>query len=102
MLRQGGQRFAPFRQARRGPVVITHSGYRPAPAARALRVVEALSRSQRDDFIRLPWRIYRDDPHWVPPLLVERKAYINPQKHPFYKHGTATLFVAYAGPEPVG
>jgi GNAT superfamily N-acetyltransferase len=82
--------------------VITHSGYRLAPAARAQRVVEALSRGQRDDFIRLPWRIYRDDPHWVPPLLVERKAFINPQKHPFYQHGTATLFVAYAGPEPVG
>jgi GNAT superfamily N-acetyltransferase len=38
----------------------------------------------------------------VPPLLVERKAFINPQKHPFYQHGAATQFVAYAGPEPVG
>ena len=82
--------------------VITRSGHRLAPHGRAIRVVEAHSRGERDDFIRLPWRIYRDDPHWVPPLLLERKAFINPQKHPFYKHGEATLFIAYAGNEAVG
>ena len=82
--------------------VITRSGHRLAPHGRAIRVVEAHSRGERDDFIRLPWRIYRDDPHWVPPLLLERKAFINPQKHPFYKHGTAALFIAYVGNEAVG
>jgi GNAT superfamily N-acetyltransferase len=64
--------------------------------------VEVQSRTERDDFIRLPWRIYQNDPHWVPPLLIERKALVNPQKHPFYKHGSAAMFVAYAGRDPVG
>ncbi len=82
--------------------VITHSGHRMASVGRSLRIVEVRSRSQRDDFIRLPWRIYRNDPVWVPPLLVERKAFINPQKHPFYKHGAAAQFVAYAGGDAVG
>ena len=84
--------------------VSTRSGHRlaVAEATPALRVVEAQTRSERDDFVRLPWRIYRGDPHWVPPLLLERKAFINPQKHPFYKHGTAALFIAYAGSEAVG
>ncbi|HJS06780.1 MAG TPA: GNAT family N-acetyltransferase [Pirellulales bacterium] len=99
---KGGKGLRASDKPREAHVVITHSGYRLAPVARSLRVVEALSRSQRDDFVRLPWRIYRDDPHWVPPLLVERKAFINPQKHPFYQHGAATLFVAYWGAEPVG
>ncbi len=82
--------------------MITRSGHRLAPVGRTIRVVEAASRIQRDDFVRIPWLIYRDDPSWVPPLIMERKAFINPQKHPFYKHGSATLFVAYAGMTPVG
>jgi GNAT superfamily N-acetyltransferase len=82
--------------------VITRSGHRLAPVTSALRVVEAQSRTERDDFVRLPWRIYRDDPCWVAPLLVERKAFINPQKHPFYRHGVAQPFVAYAGRDVVG
>jgi GNAT superfamily N-acetyltransferase len=82
--------------------VITRSGHRLAPVTSALRVVEAQSRTERDDFVRLPWRIYRDDPCWVAPLLVERKAFINPQKHPFYRHGVAQPFVAYSGRDVVG
>ena len=68
-------------------VVITHTGHRLAAHGRAFRVAEARSRRQHDDFVRVPWRIYRDDPKWVPPLLVERKAFIHPAKHPFYQHG---------------
>src|SRR5688572_16273976 len=84
------------------PRVITGTGHRIAPNASALRVVQAQSRRQRDDFVRVPWSIYRDDPKWVPPLLLERKAFINPHKHPFYRHGSAALFVAYSGLETVG
>jgi GNAT superfamily N-acetyltransferase len=65
-------------------------------------VVEAATRRQRDEFVRLPWRIYRDDPCWVPPLLLERKGFINPQRHPFYRHGSATLFLAQSGGETIG
>ncbi len=82
--------------------MITRSGHRLAPPTSALRIVEAQSRTEREDFIRLPWRIYGDDPCWVAPLLVERKAFINPQKHPFYRHAFAQPFVAYAGREVVG
>jgi GNAT superfamily N-acetyltransferase len=33
---------------------------------------------------------------------LERKAFVNPHKHPFYRHGSAALFVAYNGLETVG
>jgi GNAT superfamily N-acetyltransferase len=82
--------------------VITQTGHRLAPHGRALRVAEARSRRERNDFVRLPWLIYRDDPKWVPPLLFERKAFVHPRKHPFYQHGAAALFVAYSGSEAVG
>src|ERR1700749_4939664 len=60
------------------------------------------SRFEREEFIRLPWRIYRDDPHWVPPLLMERREFINPAKQPFYRHGAAQAFVAWRGETPIG
>ena len=43
-----------------------------------------------------------DDLHWVAPLLLERKEFINPRKHPFYLHGMATKFLAYRGDECLG
>ncbi len=52
--------------------------------------------------MRFAWRIYQDDPHWVPPLLIERKDFINKKLHPFYKHGSAAQFLAYRDGELVG
>jgi len=59
------------------------------------------SRRDRDAFIKFPWRIYRDDPAWVPPLIIERKQFLD-RKHPFYEHGDAALFLARRGGEIVG
>ena len=67
-----------------------------------LEVREVRSRSDLDRFIKLPWRIYAEDPHWVPPLLMEVKEFLNRRKHPFYKHGDATQFIAMRGDETVG
>ena len=67
-----------------------------------IQVTEVTSRSERNAFIKFPWRIYRDDPAWVPPLLIERKEFLDRKKHPFYEHGDAALFLARRGGEIVG
>jgi ribosomal protein S18 acetylase RimI-like enzyme len=59
-----------------------------------VEVSPAQSKAERNDFIRFPWQIYRDDPAWVPPLLIERKEFLDRRKHPFYRHGDAALFLA--------
>lgn len=66
------------------------------------QVSRVTSRAERDGFIKFPWRIYRNDPAWVPPLLIERKAFLNRAKHPFYQHGDAALFVVTRNGEMVG
>ena len=53
-------------------------------------------------FIRLPWRIYRNHPQWVPPLIFERKQFLSPKKNPFFEHAEAQLFIAWRGRTPVG
>ena len=61
-----------------------------------------VSRADRQRFVRFPWCIYRDDPQWAPPLLMERKEFIDPRKHPFYLHGAALPLLAWRGGQPVG
>jgi GNAT superfamily N-acetyltransferase len=58
--------------------------------------------AERDAFIKFPWRVYANDPVWVPPLLLERKQFLDRKKHPFYEHGDAVLFLARSGGEIVG
>ena len=59
-------------------------------------------RAEREAFIKFPWRIYANDPAWVPPLIIERRAFLNRRKHPFYEHGDAALFLARRAGEIVG
>jgi GNAT superfamily N-acetyltransferase len=60
------------------------------------------SGNDRDAFLKFPWQIYRDDQAWVPPLLIERKAFLDRKRHPFYQHGDAVLFLAKRDGEIVG
>jgi len=57
---------------------------------------------EKNAFIKFPWRIYRNDPVWVPPLIIEREAFLDRRRHPFYKHGDAALFLARRNAEIVG
>ena len=45
-------------------------------------------------FVALPYRLYANDPNWVPPLKSEVEALLNPAKNPWFGHGEAQLFLA--------
>jgi len=57
---------------------------------------------ERRTFLTFPWRIYRDDPLWVPPLLPERAKVIDPERGAFFKRGEAEFFIAWRDGVPVG
>ncbi|MEE9308725.1 MAG: GNAT family N-acetyltransferase [Spirochaetia bacterium] len=61
-------------------------------------------RTRRDKrrFLTFPWRIYKNDPLWVPPLLPERAKTIDPERGAFFKRGEAEFFIAWRGTRPVG
>ena len=52
--------------------------------------------SKRDlkKFIRFPWKVYKNDPNWVAPLVMEMKMKFNPKKNPYYEHSEVELFIA--------
>jgi hypothetical protein len=53
-------------------------------------------------FLRLPWTLYRDDPQWVPPLVGEAKAVLDPKRNPFFEHGEIRCFLARRDGRVVG
>ncbi len=67
-----------------------------------IEVREVASRSQLKTFIKLPWRIYQNNPYWVPPLIVDRLAFFDKKKNPFYRFAQTTLLIAYRNGKPVG
>src|SRR3954471_19791854 len=79
---------------------------RPRPrqdsAVPRIEVTKVVSRHDRDAFIKFPWRIYQNDPAWVPPLVIERKEFLDREKHPFFEHGQAEFFLARRDGEIVG
>jgi hypothetical protein len=60
------------------------------------------SKRELNTFIKLPWRLYRDEPNWVPPLLMDVKKRLDRKKNPFFKHAEAQYFLAYRDEQAVG
>ena len=56
-------------------------------------------------FVDLPWKIYRGDPNWVPPLKASVRELVDVKRHPFYDEGRGAeieLFLAWEGHDVVG
>jgi len=67
-----------------------------------ITVKSVSNKSELNQFIKFPWKIYKNDKHWVPPLLMEQKALLNKQKNPFFKAAEGDYFLAYRNGETVG
>ncbi len=53
-------------------------------------------------FIEFPFKLYRQDPNWVPPFIRERLDFFDVKKNPFYEHARHQLFLAYRNGEVTG
>lgn len=72
-------------------------------AAAGPLAIEPVERpADSDAFIRLPWAIYRSDPAWIPPLLLERREHLDQRKNPFFETADAQFWLARRGSRPVG
>ena len=67
-----------------------------------LIIVPVETSADLDEFIKLPYRLHRDDPNWVPPLLMERRDTLDRDKSPYMKRATVQLWLAKRGSKIVG
>jgi GNAT superfamily N-acetyltransferase len=67
-----------------------------------LIVAPVASRREKKQFLEFPWKLYRDDPNWVPPIRVDQKELVNYRPHPFYERNAVETFLALRGGEVVG
>jgi GNAT superfamily N-acetyltransferase len=67
-----------------------------------VRIVPVTTEQQRRAFAVFPWRLYRNDPNWVPYILGDRLKLLDPERHPFWEHAEQQLFLAMRGQQVVG
>ncbi len=79
---------------------VTWSQLTMAPASASIHAVS--TRRDVADFIDLPKRIYEHDANWVAPLDMQVREFLDPQRHPFFRHGSAQAFVARRDGQTIG
>jgi GNAT superfamily N-acetyltransferase len=66
----------------------------PIMSNQFINVIAVNDEKTKNQFIKLPWAIYKNDPYWVPPLISDEKKMFDRNYHPFYKHAEVELFLA--------
>ena len=64
--------------------------------------IDTENKAQVKRFVKLPHRLYKDCPQWVPLLDVDAYAYLNRKKHPFHEHSDVDFFLAVRDGRDVG
>jgi hypothetical protein len=67
-----------------------------------MRIRQVASRRDLRHFVGLPYRLYRNDPVWVPPLRTEQRKQCDPRRNPMLAHCSVQLFLAENDGEVVG
>jgi GNAT superfamily N-acetyltransferase len=67
----------------------------------AVQVRPVEGRRELTQFIKLPFGLHQGTP-WVPPLISERRRFLDRKKNPFFKHAEAEYFLAWRDGRPVG
>ncbi|UCC40053.1 MAG: hypothetical protein JSV96_00915 [Candidatus Aminicenantes bacterium] len=67
-----------------------------------VRVERVETKKSLKKFIRFPWKVYKSDPNWVPPLIMDIKEKLDKKKNPFFEHAEMDLFIAHKNNEITG
>ena len=68
----------------------------------AVSIEPVIGRRLQRQFIDLPWRLYADDPCWMPPLRLAQEELLGFRPHPFYERNRSRSFLAVRAGRTVG
>ena len=63
---------------------------------------ELHSQKELKKFVKFPFKLYKNNPYWVPPLISEEIESFDKTKNPVFKHAQARFFIALKNGEIVG
>jgi len=67
-----------------------------------IQIEKVKTKKDLKQFILFPWKVYKDDSNWVPPLIMDLKERINKKKNPFFEHADIDLYLARKDGEITG
>lgn len=67
-----------------------------------VEIKPAISKKDLNTFVMLPYRLYKEDPLWIPQLIMHEKAQFNPGKNPAFNYCKVQFFLAWRDGKPVG
>jgi hypothetical protein len=59
-----------------------------------VKIKEVSDKMCMNQFIKLPWKIYHNDPFWIPPLLFDLKKQLNQKRNPFFQSAEVKYWIA--------
>jgi len=68
----------------------------------AVTIVRATTPRLVDAFVDLPYTMYAQDPHWVPPLRRDERRRLDKRRNAFLDHADIELWTAFSGGTPCG
>lgn len=70
--------------------------------AAPLTVRKVESKADYRTFLTFPWTVYRDEPHWTPPLMSTVKEHFDREHSPTWEFLEGEYFIAWRGDKAVG
>ena len=67
-----------------------------------LKLVKVNNVKDKKMFIQLPWTLYKNDHHWVAPLIRDVKFKLDVKRHPYFDHAIAEFFLCILNQRVVG
>jgi GNAT superfamily N-acetyltransferase len=60
-----------------------------------ITIKEVTTPKERENFIKFPYLLYKGNPYWVPPMLLDEKKVLNKEKNPAFGFCDVKLWLAY-------
>ena len=71
----------------------THSVLQSFNPSIPYQLVPVRTSQDKEDFRQLPYKIYQNDPHWIPHIRQEVEAVFDPKQNTFFTHGQAERWI---------
>ncbi len=67
-----------------------------------IQIIRPANFWQRRAFLNFPWKLYKDDPYWIPPIRMDEKGLVGYRPNHFYDRNKVQTFLAKRGKKVVG